>query len=160
MKPRQHIVICGARGGPRLKSRCGPRRYRASAHTSPDPAAIWTQAFLLGSVQDILGNISRPPQWGIRSRQQKQRLRAPKRRSRPPSRGGYRKVAVLAVLVVLVRRHRHAVRAAVRRAVDDEVPGTIKEETGPAAVRRVSVCPQAFWMRFLYMPLVRLASSL
>ena len=66
----------------------------------------------------------------------------------------------VADLIVLVRRHRHAVRAAVRRAVDDEVPGAIKEETGPAAVRRVSVCPQAFWMRFLYMPLVRLASSL
>ena len=29
-----------------------------------------------------------PPQWGIGSRQQKQRLRAPRRRSRPPSRGG------------------------------------------------------------------------
>jgi len=43
----------------------------------------------------------------------------------------------VAVLVVLVRRHRHAVRAAVRRAVDDEVPGAIEEETGPAAVRRV-----------------------
>ena len=40
-------------------------------------------------------------------------------------------VEELAVLVVLVRRHRHAVRAAVRRAVDDEVPGAIKEETGP-----------------------------
>jgi len=39
--------------------------------------------------------------------------------------------------------------------VDDEVPGAIEEETGPAAVRRV---PQAFWMRCLYMPLVRLAS--
>ena len=32
-------------------------------------------------------------------------------------------VEKVAVLVVLVRRHRHAVRAAVRRAVDDEVPG-------------------------------------
>ena len=40
-------------------------------------------------------------------------------------------VEEVAVLVVLVRRHRHAVRAAVRRAVDDEVPGAIKEETGP-----------------------------
>ena len=48
-------------------------------------------------------------------------------------------VEEVAVLVVLVRRHRHAVRAAVRRAVDDEVPGAIEEETGPgpAAVRRV-----------------------
>ena len=46
-------------------------------------------------------------------------------------------VEEVAVLVVLVRRHRHAVRAAVRRAVDDEIPGAIKEETGPAAVRRV-----------------------
>ena len=43
----------------------------------------------------------------------------------------------VAVLVILVRRHRCAVGAAVRQAVDDEVPGAIKEETGPAAVRRV-----------------------
>jgi len=34
-------------------------------------------------------------------------------------------------LVVLVRRHCHAVRAAVRRAVDDEISSAIKEETGP-----------------------------
>jgi len=40
----------------------------------------------------------------------------------------------VAVLVVLVRRHRHAVRAAERRAVDDEISSAIKEETGPAAV--------------------------
>jgi len=40
----------------------------------------------------------------------------------------------VAVLVVLVRRHCHAVRAAVRRAVDDEISSAIKEETGPAAV--------------------------
>ena len=37
-------------------------------------------------------------------------------------------VEEVAVLVVLVRRHRHAVRAAARRAVDDEIPGAIKEE--------------------------------
>jgi len=43
----------------------------------------------------------------------------------------------LAVLVVLVRRHRRAVGAAVRRALDGEVPGAIEEETGPAAVCRV-----------------------
>ena len=61
------------------------------------------------------------------------------------------------ILVVLVRRHRRAVGAAVRRAVDDEVPGAVEEET---AQPRCAVCPQAFWMRFLYMPLVRLASSL
>ena len=42
-----------------------------------------------------------------------------------------------AVLVVLVRRHRCAVSAAVRRAVDDEVPGAVEEEMGSAAVRRV-----------------------
>ena len=66
-------------------------------------------------------------------------------------------VEEVAVLVVLVRRHRHAVRAAVRRVVDDEVPGAIEEETGPAAVRRVS--PGLLDAR-LYMPLVRLASSL
>ena len=57
------------------------------------------------------------------------------------------------VAVLLVRRHRRAVGVAVRRAVDDEVPGAVEEEAGPAAVRRV---PQAFWMRCLYMPLVRL----
>ena len=50
------------------------------------------------------------------------------------------------VLIVLVRRHRCAVGAAVRRAVDDEFPGAVEEEAGPAAVRRV---PQAFWMRCL-----------
>ena len=63
----------------------------------------------------------------------------------------------VAGLIVLVRRHRRAVGAAVRRAVDDEVPGVVEEEVGSAAVRRV---PQAFSMRCLYMPLVRLASSL
>ena len=47
-------------------------------------------------------------------------------------------VEEMAVLVVLVRRHCHAVRAAVRRAVDDEISSAIKEETGPAAVRRYS----------------------
>ena len=31
----------------------------------------------------------------------------------------------VAVLIVLVRRHRRAVGAAVRRAVDDETPGTV-----------------------------------
>jgi len=55
------------------------------------------------------------------------------------------------------RRHRRAVGAAVRRAVHDDVPGAVEEEAGPAAVRRV---PQAFWMRCLYMLLVRFASSL
>ena len=43
-------------------------------------------------------------------------------------------VEEVAVLVVLVRRHCHAVRAAVRRVVDDEISSAIKEETGPAAV--------------------------
>ena len=43
----------------------------------------------------------------------------------------------MAVLIVLVRRHRRAVGAAVHRAVDDEVSGAVEEETGPAAVRRV-----------------------
>ena len=47
----------------------------------------------------------------------------------------------MAVLVVLVRRYCCAVGTAVRRAVDDEVPGAVEgvveEETGPAAVRRV-----------------------
>ena len=45
------------------------------------------------------------------------------------------------VLVVLVRRNCCAVGAAVRRAVDDEVPGAVEEETGPAAVRRVPSSP-------------------
>ena len=36
----------------------------------------------------------------------------------------------VSVLIVLVRRHRRAVGAAVRRAVDDEVPGAVEEETG------------------------------
>ena len=31
----------------------------------------------------------------------------------------------MTVLIVLVRRHRRAVGAAVRRAVDDEVPGAV-----------------------------------
>ena len=57
-------------------------------------------------------------------------------------------VELVAVLVVLVRRHRRAVRAAVRRAVDDEVPGAVEEKAGPAAVRRV---PPGF----LSMPLRR-----
>ena len=43
----------------------------------------------------------------------------------------------MAVLIALVRRHRRAVGAAVRRAVDDEVPGAVEEEAGPAAVLRV-----------------------
>ena len=43
----------------------------------------------------------------------------------------------VAVLIALVCRHRRAVGAAVRRAVDDEVPGAVEEEAGPAAVRRV-----------------------
>ena len=63
----------------------------------------------------------------------------------------------VAVMIVLVRRNRCAVGAVVRRVVDDEVPGAVEEEAGPAAVRLV---PQAFWMRCLCMPLVRLVSSL
>ena len=66
------------------------------------------------------------------------------------------------VLVVLVRRHCCAVGAAVRRAVDDEVPGAVEEETaaGRRAQPRCAVCLQAFWVRCLYMPLVRLAPLL
>ena len=64
----------------------------------------------------------------------------------------------MAVLIALVRRHRRAVGAAARRAVGDEVPGTIEEEAGPAAVRRVP--PGLLDVRCLYMPLVRLASPL
>ena len=40
----------------------------------------------------------------------------------------------VAVLIVLVRRHRRAVGTAVRRAVDDEVPGAVEEEAGPFLV--------------------------
>ena len=43
----------------------------------------------------------------------------------------------MAVLIALVRQHRRAVGAAVRRAVGDEAPGAVEEEAGPAAVRRV-----------------------
>ena len=43
----------------------------------------------------------------------------------------------VAVLIALVRRHRSAVGAVVRRVVGDEVPGAVEEEAGPAAVRRV-----------------------
>ena len=42
----------------------------------------------------------------------------------------------VAVLVVLVGRH-CAVGAALRRAVDDEVPSAVEKKTGPAAVRRM-----------------------
>jgi len=62
-------------------------------------------------------------------------------------------------LVVLVRRNCCAVGTAVRRAVADEaaeVPGAVERRR---AKPRCAVCPQAFWMRVLYMPLVRLASS-
>jgi len=40
----------------------------------------------------------------------------------------------VAVLIVLVRRHRRAVGAAVRRAVDDEVPDAVEEKAGPAVI--------------------------
>ena len=50
-------------------------------------------------------------------------------------------VKEVAVLIVFVRRHRRAVGAAVHRAVDDEAPGAVEEETGPAAVRCVSPSP-------------------
>ena len=45
------------------------------------------------------------------------------------------------VVVVLVRRHRRAVGTAVRSAVDDEVPGAVEEETGPATMRQFFSCP-------------------
>ena len=50
----------------------------------------------------------------------------------------------VAVLIALVRRHRRAVGAAVRRAVQP----------------RCALCPQVFWTRCLYMPLVKFASLL
>ena len=94
-----------------------------------------------------------PPQWGLDLNSGNSGC-APRQRNTPPL--GVVKEEV-AVLIVLVRRHRRAVGTAVRRAVGDEVPGAVEEEAGPAAVRRV---PQAFWMRCLYTPLVRLASLL
>ena len=52
----------------------------------------------------------------------------------------------VAVLIALVRRHRRAVGAAVRRAVDDEVPGAVEEEAGPAArLRGTSGLPRCPW---------------
>jgi len=54
----------------------------------------------------------------------------------------------VAVLIVLVRRHRRAVGAAVRRAVN------MRSRARPRRRRaqlRCAVCPQAFWMRYLYM---------
>ena len=47
----------------------------------------------------------------------------------------------MTVLVVLVRRHCCAVGAAMRRAVDDEVPSAVGEKTGPATVRRMPPGP-------------------
>jgi len=43
----------------------------------------------------------------------------------------------VAILAMLARRHCCAVGAAVRRAVDDEVPSAAEEKTGPAALRRM-----------------------
>ena len=60
----------------------------------------------------------------------------------------------VAVLIVLVRRHRRAVGAAVR------LMRSRARSRRRRAQPRCAVCPQAFWMRCLYMPLVRLASSL
>ena len=37
----------------------------------------------------------------------------------------------VAALIALIRRHRRAFGAAVRRAVDDEAPGAVEEEAGP-----------------------------
>ena len=51
--------------------------------------------------------------------------------SKVPSPPGVVKEEVV-VVVVLVCRHRRAVGTAARRAVDDEVPGAVEEETGPA----------------------------
>ena len=45
------------------------------------------------------------------------------------------------VLVVLVRRHCCAVGAALRRAVDGQVPSAVEKKTGPAAVRRMPPGP-------------------
>jgi len=47
----------------------------------------------------------------------------------------------VAAFVVFVSRDCYAAGAAVRRAVDDEVPGAVEEETGQTAVRRVAHRP-------------------
>ena len=47
----------------------------------------------------------------------------------------------VAILAVLVRRHCYAIGAALRRAVDDEVPSAVEKKTGPAAVRRMPPGP-------------------
>ena len=64
-----------------------------------------------------------PPQLGVGSKEQQQWLRVPRQRSSPPL--GVVKEEV-AVLFALVRRYRRAVGAAMRRAVDDEVPGAVE----------------------------------
>ena len=43
----------------------------------------------------------------------------------------------MAVLIILVRRHRRAAGAAMRRAVGDEVPGAVEEEVGPAKLELI-----------------------
>jgi len=53
-----------------------------------------------------------------------------------------------AVLIALVRRNYCAVGPAVRRAMDDEVPGAVEEEAGPDAVRRVPPRPSGCIFRF------------
>ena len=79
-----------------------------------------------------------PPQWGIGSKQH----------TGSSNRGCARLGGAVApplgvvkekvtVLVVLVRRHCYAVGAALRRAVDDEVPSAVEKKAGPAAVRRM-----------------------
>jgi len=96
-----------------------------------------------------------PPLSGrIGSKQQQQWLRAPGSGVAPPL--GVVKEEE-AVLIELVRWYRRAVGAALRRAVDDEVPGAVEEEAGPATVRRVPpglligcaacTCPWCAWHR-------------
>ena len=57
-------------------------------------------------------------------------------------------MAVLAVTTAPLAPRWCAVGTAVRRAVGDEAPGSVEKET---AQPRCAVCPQAFWVRCLYM---------
>ena len=118
-----------------------PKICKGSARGGRSGTPLVQRSALLQSAREITSRVlfSRPPpQWGG--------LGLDSRSSGCARLGGGvgppLKVVVekVAVLVVLARRHRHAVRAAVRRAVDDENSSAIKEETGPAAVRRVSPC--------------------
>ena len=80
-------------------------------------------------------NLRPPPQWGGLDLNSSKRGCARLGGAVAPPLGVVKEKVT--VLFVLVRRHCCAVGAVVRRAVDDEVPGAVGVEAGPAAVRRV-----------------------